>query len=60
MDKLIGNSSFKKSLIRRIKKRVDRSKLLSDISEGDKLKGNIKILPIMEFSDLGGLDGLVM
>ena len=42
-------------------RKADRDgKLLSDISEGDKLKGTIKnITDYGVFVDLGGLDGLI-
>ena len=42
-------------------RKADRSKLLSDINEGDKLKGTVKNITdyVKVFVDLGGMDGLI-
>ena len=51
---------FREELCLEESRKADRSKLLSDITEGDKLKGSIKnITDYGVFVDLGGLDGLV-
>ena len=60
MDKLRGNIVVSRRALLEESRKADRSKLLSDISEGDKLKGNVKnITDYGVFVDLGGLDGLV-
>ena len=60
MDKLRGNIVVSRRALLEESRKADRSKLLSDISEGDKLKGNIKnITDYGVFVDLGGLDGLI-
>ena len=60
MDKLRGNIVVSRRALLEESRKADRSKLLSDISEGDKLKGNVKnITDYGGFVDLGGLDGLV-
>ena len=60
MDKLRGNIVVSRRALLEESRKADRSKLLSDISEGDKLKGNVKnITDYGDFVDLGGLDGLV-
>ena len=60
MDKLRGNIVVSRRALLEESRKADRSKLLSDISEGDKLKGIIKnITDYGVFVDLGGLDGLI-
>ena len=60
MDKLRGNIVVSRRAFTEESRKADRSKLLSDITEGDKLKGSIKnITDYGVFVDLGGLDGLV-
>ena len=60
MDKLRGNIVVSRRALLEESRKADRSKLLSDISEGDKLKGIVKnITDYGVFVDLGGLDGLV-
>ena len=60
MDKLRGNIVVSRRALLEESRKADRSKLLSDISEGDKLKGVIKnITDYGVFVDLGGLDGLI-
>ncbi len=60
MDKLRGNIVVSRRALLEESRKADRSKLLSDISEGDKLKGTVKnITDYGVFVDLGGLDGLV-
>ena len=60
MDKLRGNIVVSRRVLLEESRKADRSKLLSDISEGDKLKGTIKnITDYGVFVDLGGLDGLI-
>ena len=60
MDKLRGNIVVSRRALLEESRKADRSKLLSDISEGDKLKGMIKnITDYGVFVDLGGLDGLI-
>ena len=60
MDKLRGNIVVSRRALLEESRKADRSKLLSDISEGDKLKGTIKnITDYGVFVDLGGLDGLI-
>ena len=48
MDKLRGNIVVSRRVLLEESRKADRSKLLSDINEGDKLKGLLKILLIME------------
>jgi small subunit ribosomal protein S1 len=60
MDKLRGNIVVSRRALLEESRKADRSKLLSDISEGDKLKGVIKnITDYGAFVDLGGVDGLL-
>ena len=60
MDKLRGNIVVSRRALLEESRKADRSKLLSDISEGDKLNGVIKnITDYGVFVDLGGLDGLI-
>ena len=60
MDKFRGNIVVSRRALLEESRKADRSKLLSDISEGDKLKGVIKnITDYGVFVDLGGLDGLI-
>ncbi|MFL2679900.1 MAG: 30S ribosomal protein S1 [Alphaproteobacteria bacterium] len=60
MDKLRGNIVVSRRALLEESRKADRSKLLSDISEGDKLKGTIKnITDYGVFVDLGGMDGLI-
>ena len=60
MDKLRGNIVVSRRALLEESRKADRSKLLSDISEGDKLKGIIKnITDYGVFVDLGCLDGLI-
>ncbi len=60
MDKLRGNIVVSRRALLEESRKADRSKLLSDINEGDKLKGTIKnITDYGIFVDLGGLDGLI-
>ena len=60
MDKLRGNIVVSRRALLEESRKADRSKLLSDINEGDKLKGTVKnITDYGVFVDLGGLDGLV-
>ena len=61
MDKLRGNIVVSRRALLEESRKADRSKLLSDISEGDKLKGNVKnITDYGVFVDLGGLMDLFM
>ena len=60
MDKLRGNIVVSRRVLLEESRKADRSKLLSDINEGDKLKGVVKnITDYGVFVDLGGMDGLV-
>lgn len=60
MDKIRGNIVVSRRALLEETRKADRSKLLSDISEGDKLKGSIKnITDYGVFVDLGGMDGLI-
>ncbi len=60
MDKFRGNIVVSRRAILEESREADRSKLLSDISEGSKLKGIVKnITDYGVFVDLGGLDGLL-
>ncbi len=60
MDKMRGNIVVSRRALLEESRKADRSKLLSDINEGDKLKGTIKnITDYGIFVDLGGLDGLI-
>ena len=60
MDKLRGNIVVSRRALLEESRKADRSKLLSDINEGDKLKGTVKnITDYGIFVDLGGLDGLI-
>ena len=60
MDKMRGNIVVSRRALLEESRKADRSKLLSDISEGDKLKGIVKnITDYGVFVDLGGLDGLL-
>ena len=60
MDKVRGNIVVSRRALLEESRKADRSKLLSDITEGDKLKGTVKnITDYGVFVDLGGLDGLV-
>ena len=60
MDKFRGNIVVSRRALLEESRKADRSKLLSDISEGDKLKGIIKnITDYGIFVDLGGMDGLI-
>ncbi len=60
MDKLRGNIVVSRRILLEESRKADRSKLLSDINEGDKLKGIVKnITDYGVFVDLGGMDGLI-
>ena len=60
MDKIRGNIVVSRRALLEESREADRSKLLSDINEGDKLKGIVKnITDYGVFVDLGGLDGLL-
>ncbi len=60
MDKIRGNIVVSRRALLEESREADRSKLLSDINEGDKLKGTVKnITDYGVFVDLGGLDGLL-
>ena len=60
MDKLRGNIVVSRRVLLEESRKADRSKLLSDINEGDKLKGIVKnITDYGVFVDLGGMDGLI-
>ena len=60
MDKVRGNIVVSRRALLEESREADRSKLLSDINEGDKLKGIVKnITDYGVFVDLGGLDGLL-
>jgi len=60
MDKFRGNIVVSRRAILEESREADRSKLLSDINEGSKLKGIVKnITDYGVFVDLGGLDGLL-
>ncbi len=60
MDKFRGNIVVSRRALLEESREADRSKLLSDIHEGDKLKGTVKnITDYGVFVDLGGLDGLL-
>ena len=60
MDKLRGNIVVSRRVLLEETRKADRSKLLSDINEGDKLKGVVKnITDYGVFVDLGGMDGLI-
>jgi len=60
MDKLRGNIVVSRRVLLEESRKADRSKLLSDINEGDKLKGCVKnITDYGVFVDLGGMDGLI-
>ena len=60
MDKFRGNIVVSRRAILEESREADRSKLLSDINEGVKLKGIVKnITDYGVFVDLGGLDGLL-
>ena len=60
MDKVRGNIVVSRRAILEESREADRSKLLSDINEGSKLKGMVKnITDYGVFVDLGGLDGLL-
>ncbi len=60
MDKIRGNIVVSRRAILEESREADRSKLLSDINEGSKLKGIVKnITDYGVFVDLGGLDGLL-
>ena len=60
MDKIRGNIVVSRRALLEESREADRSKLLSDINEGDKLKGSVKnITDYGVFVDLGGLDGLL-
>ncbi len=60
MDKFRGNIVVSRRAILEESREADRSKLLSDITEGVKLKGIVKnITDYGVFVDLGGLDGLL-
>ena len=60
MDKLRGNIVVSRRVLLEESRKADRSKLLSDINEGDKLKGVVKnITDYGVFVDLGGMDGLI-
>ena len=59
MDKLRGNIVVSRRVLLEESRKADRSKLLSDINEGDKLKGSVKnITDYGAFVDLGSIDGL--
>ena len=49
MDKIRGNIVVSRRALLEESREADRSKLLSDINEGDKLKGTVKILQITVF-----------
>jgi len=60
MDKFRGNIVVSRRVLLEESRKADRSKLLSDINEGDKLKGIVKnITDYGVFVDLGGMDGLI-
>ena len=60
MDKFRGNIVVSRRAILEESREADRSKLLSDIDEGTKLKGIVKnITDYGVFVDLGGMDGLL-
>ena len=60
MDKVRGNIVVSRRAILEESREADRSKLLSGLSEGTKLKGIVKnITDYGVFVDLGGLDGLL-
>ncbi len=60
MDKFRGNIVVSRRAILEESREADRSKLLSDIDEGAKLKGVVKnITDYGVFVDLGGMDGLL-
>ena len=60
MDKFRGNIVVSRRVLLEESRKADRSKLLSDINEGDKLKGVVKnITDYGVFVDLGGMDGLI-
>ena len=60
MDKLRGNIVVSRRVLLEESRKADRSKLLSDINEGDKLKGSVKnITDYGVFVELGGMDGLI-
>ena len=60
MDKFRGNIVVSRRAILEESREADRSKLLSDIDEGSKLKGIVKnITDYGVFVDLGGMDGLL-
>ena len=60
MDKLRGNIVVSRRVLLEESRKADRSKLLSDINEGDRLKGTVKnITDYGVFVDLGGMDGLI-
>ncbi len=60
MDKIRGNIVVSRRILLEESRKADRSKLLSDINEGDKLKGTVKnITDYGVFVDLGGMDGLI-
>ncbi|MDC3091568.1 30S ribosomal protein S1 [Rickettsiales bacterium] len=60
MDKIRGNIVVSRRAILEESREADRSKLLSDITEGSKLTGIVKnITDYGVFVDLGGLDGLL-
>ncbi len=60
MDKIRGNIVVSRRVLLEESRKADRSKLLSDINEGDKLKGIVKnITDYGVFVDLGGMDGLI-
>ena len=60
MDKIRGNIVVSRRAILEVSREADRSKLLSDITEGTKLSGIVKnITDYGVFVDLGGLDGLL-
>ena len=60
MDKIRGNIVVSRRVLLEESRKADRSKLLSDINEGDKLKGVVKnITDYGVFVDLGGMDGLI-
>ena len=60
MDKFRGNIVVSRRAILEESREADRSKLLSDIDEGSRLKGIVKnITDYGVFVDLGGMDGLL-
>ncbi len=60
MDKFRGNIVVSRRAILEESREADRSKLLSDIDEGSRLKGVVKnITDYGVFVDLGGMDGLL-